>query len=485
MQLNKFFLRILLIYGACLFLFVVPGFAKEGYNIKVKVKGFADTTCYLAYYYGSRILVSDTFNIDSKGVVQFKGNEKLPGGIYLAVFPGSKYFEMLVNTDNQEFALETDSADFVNNMKVTGSPDNKLFNDYQRYLGKKQKVIAELKKQKDTTQNEDSIALIDESIGAVEKDIKAYRETITKENPNSFLAAIIQAMWEPEIPEIPKNEKGDPADPQFAYKYFKSHYWDKYNFADGRLVRTPIFNNKITYYLDNLTLKLPDSINVSADFIIERAKANPDAFRFALSQMTYNYETSKIMGMDAVFVHLAQKYYLTGFATWMDSTNMSKMTERVNRLKYNLVGLKAPELLMPDLDNNNVSLHGLKSEYVVMVFWDYNCGHCKKEMPDIVALHEKYKDKGVTILGICTRVELDEIKKFVAEYKLPWNNLWDPYNRTKFRDLYDIYSTPTIYVLDKDKKIIAKRLDPKQVDEMLDNLINKKQAPAMKVGDDR
>lgn len=474
-NLNKFLSSLLLL--SVLLLANLSGNAKDAYSIKVKVTGFADTTCYLAYYYGSKILVSDTFTVDAKGWAHFKGNEKLPGGIYLAVYPGSKYFELLIGNDNQEFTIETDTTDFVNNMKITGSPDNKLFNEYQRFLSSKSKTLNQYKNQKNTTENEDSISIYDQLMAGIEKEIKEYRQNIVKTQPNSFLASIIRAMMEPEVPDAPKDAQGNPTDPHFAYKYFKAHFWDTYDFADGRLVRTPIFNNKINYYLDNLTPKIPDSINVSADYIIEKARANKDAFRFALSNITYNYETSKIMGMDAVFVHLAQKYYLKGDAAWMDSTNLAKMTDRVNKLKHNLLGLKAPEMKIFDIDNRPFSLYNnVNAPYTLLAFWDYNCGHCKKEMPELVALHEKMKNKGLTIIGVCTRVEIDEIKKFAEEYKLPWTNLWDPYNQSKFRDLYDIYSTPTLYLLDKDKKIIAKRIAPQQVEEII-NSINSQSAP--------
>lgn len=457
----------------------------DGFNIKVKVKGFADTSCYLAYYYGSKILVSDTFKVDSKGTVVFKGEEKLPGGIYLAVYPGSKYFEFLVNTDQQNFSLETDTLDFIGNMKVNGSPDNSLFNEYQRFLTSRQKNLTALKSLKDKTENEDSIGILDNRMREIEKEIKEYRENITISYPSSFLAAIINSMWEPEVPETPKDEKGNPIDPQFPYKYFKAHFWDKFDFSDERLVRTPLFQNKINFYIENLTVKHPDSINVSADFIIDKAKANKNLFRYALSQIAYTYETSKIMGMDAVFVHLAQKYYLKGDAFWMDSTNMAKMNERVAKLKYNLLGLTAPELKMPDLNNNPFSLHAVKSDFTLLVFWDYNCGHCKKEMPELIKLNDHLKEKGLTTIGICTRVEIDEIKKFAEEYHLPWLNVYDPYNRTRFREMYDIYSTPTLYLLDKDKKIIAKRISPQQIEELINNLSGGKQNVPMKQDDDQ
>jgi len=50
--------------------------------------------------------------------------------------------------------------------------------------------------------------------------------------------------------------------------------------------------------------------------------------------------------------------------------------------------------------------------------------------------------------------------KAIQEYKIQeWTNVWDPTYNSNFRKLYDVTTTPIIYILDKNKKIIAKRLD--------------------------
>ncbi len=449
--------------------------AKEGYQIKLKVAGMQDTACYLAYHYGHKIFIQDTFQFDKKGNVVFKGEEALPGGIYLAVIPGKKYFEFLVNPDEQHFSLDTDTTDYIKNMKVKGSEENKLFMNYQQFMIPKQRAVAEARKLQDTTESEDSLLMLDEKIETLNAEMNDYRLALSDKHPKSFIATIINTMQEPQVDtkDLPKDETGK-TEPQAQFKYIKTHFWDNVDFTDKRLVRTPLIYNKISKYLEQLTVRHPDSINVSADVIIEKARANEDAFKYAVAYITNTYETSKIMGMDAVFVHMAQKYYLTGEAFWVDSVVLGKVKDRVDRLKHNLIGKKAPNLVMEDLQGKKHTLYDLDTDYCLVLFWDYNCGHCKKQMPDYIELYDKFKDKNIEVFAICTRIEKDKFAAYVDEAKLPWINVYDPYNRTRFREYYDIHSTPTAFLLDKDKTILAKRLGPKQISNLLENLTEEK-----------
>ena len=302
-----------------------------------------------------------------------------------------------------------------------------------------------------------------------------YRLEIIAQHPESFVATILKAMQEPEAPESPRDEDGKEIDPLFRYKYVKKHFWDNIDFADERLLHTPIIHNKLQRYLDKLTTKTADSINVACDLVIEKARVNEKAFRYVVASLTNKYETSKIMGMDAIFVHLAKNYYLTGDAYWVDSTSMVKVKERVLRLQYNLIGKTAKNITLLDTDGNKHALYDLDNEYVVMLFWDYNCGHCKKQMPGYIDFYNKYKAKDVGFYSVCTRIEKDKIIKYQEEKKLPFPTLYDPENTSYFRAYYDVSSTPMSFLLDKDKKILAKKLGSKQLGEVLERFMKAKE----------
>ncbi len=450
---------------------------QDGYNIKITVKGLKEgSTCILANYYGDKQYIKDSAIVGPKGELIFKGNEKYPEGIYLLFPPSKKYFDFVMDAE-QNFSLETDTTDLIKNMKVKGSEENKFFYDYQTFMSGKQKQIEPLQVlYRKTKNNKDSSKLLQDKISAIDKEVKDYKLNFIKSNPKSFVSKLFKAMEEPEIPEAPILANGV-KDSTFAYRYYKAHFFDNLDFSDERLLRTPIFHNKIKQYMDKLTPQTPDSINISTDYLISKAQANKEVFKYVVYWLTYTYESSNIMGMDAVFVHMVEKYYVTKQAYWVDSTQLYKITNRAYTLKPLLLGKNAPAIVMQDSTGKNISLYDVKSKYTILIFWDHGCGHCKKEVPKLAELyHKSLKSKGVQVYAIETEDKPDDWKKFIIENKLDWINVHQPdqYQRAVTKKIYDIYSTPVIYLLDEKKIIKAKRIDAEQLENFIDMLDKEK-----------
>ena len=154
---------------------------------------------------------------------------------------------------------------------------------------------------------------------------------------------------------------------------------------------------------------------------------------------------------------------------------MAKITEKVRVTRPNLIGNLAPELRLPDSEGMYYSLHQMNSKYTILLFWEPNCSHCKKTVPQLYKdLYLLFKDKGVDIYAVCTQNKKDDWMKAISEYKInDWTNVWDPSVTSNFRSLYDIYSTPVIYILDSTKHIIAKRLDVESAVKFLNHLMGK------------
>jgi thiol-disulfide isomerase/thioredoxin len=456
-----------------LFPFFLFAKGEKGYDIKVRIGGLKDTVAYLGHHFGDKQYVRDTARIDKDGWVEFKGDTSLIGGIYLIVLPSKTYFEILVNRTEQKFIIETDTTDFIGKMKVKGSPDNEMFNSYQRFIGDRTKQSQALKARLDANkENKDSTKIIKEQMSALDKEVKEFRFGIMREHPDAMLSMIFKTMQEPEVPDYPRDEKGNVLDSAFQYKYYKSHFWDYVNFADERMLRTPIFYAKIKSYTQQLTPQTPDSIIASVDTIITKARANKEVFKYCVSTLANHYETSNIMGFDKVFVHIAEKYYLTKEAFWADSTTQAKITERVEKIKPNILGTPAHDLTMPDTSFKMHRLYDVKAKYTVLAFWDPTCGHCKKEIPALSQYRDSVRAAGLSfeVFSVGIESDIEEWKKFIRENKLKWVNVSDLYNNTNFRNYYDIYSTPVIYLLDENKKILAKRLDTEKVRDFIQHL---------------
>lgn len=443
---------------------------QTGCNIKIVSKGLKEgSMCLLACYYGDKNYIKDSAKANAKGEVIFTATEKYDQGIYLFVPPSKKYFDFVMDAE-QNFTLETDTLDYIKHMKVKGSEENKYFYEYQSFMGVKQKQIEPLrdlyKKVKD---NKDSAKIVGDQIAAIDKEVMDYKNNFIKAHPTTFVSKIFRAMEEPIVPEAPILANGR-KDSTFGYRYYKSHFFDNIDFSDDRLLRTPIFHNKIKQYLDKLTPQTPDSINISTDLIIEKGRANEEVFKYLVNWITYTYESSKIMGMDAVFVHLVNRYHSKKQTPWIDSTQLYKVINRAYILEPLLIGKKAPAVVMQDTTGKEVALYGVKARYTVLLFWDENCGHCKKEMPKIVELYKKLKSKDVQIFAYETEDSPKLWKKFIKDNNLQFINGYQPdqYKRAVTKKIYDIYSTPVIYLLDENKIIKAKRIDAEQLGNLIE-----------------
>ena len=451
-------------------------FAGGGYELKLTIKGIKDQHVQLAYYFGDKQYIRDSALVDATGKVTFKGEETLPAGVYMAVMPSRKYFEMIIDKE-QKFTMETDTLDLIGSMKVKGSKDNELFYEYLNWISVRGKQMDKLRKDLEAAKGDEAKSkTIRDEQAALDKTVKDYKSNFVIAHPDVLLSKIFDATWEPEIPENPTLPNGR-KDSTFAYRYFKAHYFDKFDLRDDRLLRSPVFGNKIKQYVEKLTPQMPDSINAMAAKLIGMTDEKGETFKYLVYWITNTYEKSEIMGMDAVFVFMAENYYLNGKAYWVEEAQMQKIRERVAALKPCLLGVTANNMKLLKSDFHPIALHDIKKTYTLVYFWDPSCGHCQKVTPKLLEFYHKHKvDLDLEVMGVYIEADTTEWFKYIKEKELDWLNTADLLGTAQFRKYYDIYSTPVLYVLDRNKKIIAKRIDVEKLEDFLKNYerMNKK-----------
>ncbi|MFC2138124.1 redoxin domain-containing protein, partial [Bacteroidota bacterium] len=312
---------------------------------------------------------------------------------------------------------------------------------------------------------------IQEEMEALNEVVMGEMDRVIIENKDNFLSKLLTASKDVEIPEAPKDENGNIIDSLFQYKYYKAHFFDNIDFSDNRLLRTPFVETKLKQYFTALP-QIPDSLLPLIDNILLKAQADSTVFQFTLSFLFNHFLKSNIMGMDKVYVHIGEKYYLSGLAPWADSSFISKLSDRVGKIKPNLIGNTCPDLRLVTVNNQWLKLHDVKAKFTILLFWEPSCGHCKKAIPKLYETYKKYKENGVAVFAVYTQFKKEEWTEFLEEKSLDWINVYDPYNISNFRDLYDIYSTPVIYLLDEDKKIVAKRLGAEDIEDFLSREFN-------------
>ncbi|MCU0468368.1 MAG: DUF4369 domain-containing protein [Arcicella sp.] len=447
---------------------------KEGFSIKGKVKGIKDTTVFLAHYFGyNQQVIKDTAKVDAQGSFHFKGDKTLPEGLYLVSLPKNKYLDLIIG--NQEFSFETDTANLIGKMKVMGSKENEIFFKFQQDMSVKFDEMRALELERKMNNS----LLTTGKIKKLQADITQFQKDWLKSTSGTFVNTLIKASQDPEIPPFgkPLVTKADTtAFYQYQFQYYKEHYWDNIDLTDDRLIRTPFLQKKLERYFDELTVQASDSINKESDFVLSKAKGR-DVRRYVIYKIASTYESPKVLGTDGAFVHMAEKYYV-GEPTLWDTSTVRKMKERVAVLKPLLVGKTFPDMYLTDTLGKEITIPTLVADYTVLFIYDPECGHCRESAPKLAKIYQGLKPKNVKVIAASIDRTPAKWKKFIQEFKLqelihgidihknPQTGKEEYY--TDFKNSFDVYATPVVYVLDRDKKIIAKRLPVEQLEDFID-----------------
>jgi thiol-disulfide isomerase/thioredoxin len=441
------------------------GFGGDKYKIKINIKNYQDTSLLLTSYYGNQVILVDTSFTSKPGIFAFEGSEPLPQGIYMAVSNKKiKLFEFIVGED-QHFTLTTDTLDYSMNIFVEGSEENSIFFDYMHF---NQKLYFEnLDLQERLSQSEKGskkFLKIQRQIDSVNQLAGDYKLKIIDQHQQLLVSALFNAMREVQFPDSIINSTDSTA----TYRYYKSHYWDYLNLSDSRLLRTPLLGKKVDAYFNQLVVRHPDSVIAAVDLVINKARPSNEVISWLVWHFTSEYQNPEYMGFDVVFIHLVDEYFAKEEIENLTPSVLENLQDRADKMRPLLLGEEAPNLILIDTTGNYQSFFSLENEYVLLYFWDYDCGICKKES-EVLKKFYKDTDLDVEIYAVNVNGDLDKWKSSVIEKELKWVNVNGTRSVTQnFHDLYDTYGTPAIFILDKDRKIIAKKIGAEQVEGFLE-----------------
>lgn len=462
----------------------------QGYRIEIQLKGLSGDTVILGEYFTTRMVPKDTIVVDQKGQGVFEGETPFVGGLYLVYYNPHYYFDMLLG-DDQEFLLTADTSDLAGTVKFTGSPDNQIFLDYKNFLQSKREELQQNQSQLAEAGTASDTARIREKQEEINGEMEAYMDLINEQHASLFVSDFIGATREPLAPEnLLTGEKRH--DDSIRYFYYREHYFDRFDPFNVRLLHTPLYENKIKNYLSRAVVQHPDSLIAASDFLLEGSKVNEDLYRYMLITLFNHFAESKFMGMDVVYFHIAENYYIPD-ANWSSEEFISKLKDNLEKNKPTLIGQKAPNLILRQVPGehfemaaqdttikkdphigHDFSLYDAEAPFTILYFWEADCGHCKKSTPALYEVYSRLKEKGVEVIAVhaINTIEGKEMwVDFVNEHHMyDWINSWSPYSND-FRILYNLQSYPQLFVLDQNKKIVAKRITPEQAERIINNLI--------------
>ncbi|MFK8039051.1 MAG: thioredoxin-like domain-containing protein [Crocinitomicaceae bacterium] len=485
MSLKPFLLSLLILIGSA------HSFAQE---LKFKVVGLKDTTVHLVKYAGKGMYYSDTAQ-SVNGVVKFDGKKQLEG-VYALFLPGQRYFDFIYDLKPVEIEV-SDIKDLVGSLKVKKSKTNIAFYEYINFMTTEKTKAAGLNTELKSADEERKTAIKAELV-SINENVVEFQKKLVEDHKTEFLGDLINMSIDVKLPSAPKDKNGVITDSSFVYQYYINHFWDNTNLQNDAILRTPLFHKKLETYLSKEVLvQVPDTISLYADKLISKTHDTSYLFQYIVAHITSKAEQSQMMGMENVFVHMIDKYYgATPTRTpWMSEENLKKVIDRSAEIRPTMIGATAPRLCLPDSTEKNwVDLYKIDAEYKIVYFWEPTCGHCKKSTPKLQTLYDKkFKERNIEIyaVGKAMASDFELWKKFISDNGLTFTNVGmtksvyeeaqenayfiiKDHNTTleslNYTKTYDVASTPRIFVLDKDNKILFKRISIAQLEQILDNL---------------
>lgn len=464
---TQIYSNLMKVVSTLLFIFLFAFNSDAQYEIKGKIKGLSKSEVYLAHYFGyNQQVIKDTVVANEVGEFEFKGSEVLPKGLYLISFLKSKYIDVVIEDPHFSFSLDT--TDILKSINFVNSAENTAFYAFQRRMND---LYAQI--------NQPTLSL--SSRKNLQLEVQQFQQQWKKANASLFVSKLIESSFDPEIPVYSGSlkSKADTTKMQvYQYQYYKKHYFDGMDLGDERMVRTPFLQRKLERFFKDLVVQDPDSISRESDMILSKAK-NPEVRRYIIYKIASTYENNPILGTEGAFVHLAEKYYIGEPALW-DTSTVRRMKERITIIKPLLVGKPFPKMYLTDVGGKEINMSSLPFKYTVVFIYDPECSHCRIETPKLVALKDYFKAKNVGV--VASSIVRDKVawKKFITEFNAgSWLNGIDIHVNSKtgkeefytdFRKTFDVYSTPVVYVLDEQKRIVGKRIPVENLKDFIQYL---------------
>lgn len=429
------------------------------FNIQASAPFAKGSTVYLARYWKSNPYSIDSTTVSPEGKFSFSKAEPLEPGQYLLLIKPDQKIELLI--DKQQSDIKIDLNENLINSTISGNDDTKLYwnyiKEYTPYASQIQKLYNILENEKSSDQEraeakKQYAQLLDKIDQLLNKHIKAQKGT--------WFASFIKAAYEINPPHLFPEEQQQQIE---NGQYLRKHFFDNIDFEDKRLWNTEFFSRQMDYFLYNIVSQHPDSIAQATSELVAKSQNNNEAFEQMFSNLFNSAATSPMMGMENVWARLAEDYIFDKDISWIDSTLHSSLLAEYALIEQNRLGMIAQDLLLRTIDGDSIHTSEVEADFTLLYFYSTTCSHCDHEMEELRKnFFPKYTDRGLKVITVNTGTDIEAWKKFMTKHEMEgegWYNLFDPSFSSQYWLKFDVSATPSLYFLDKDKRILAKKID--------------------------
>jgi thiol-disulfide isomerase/thioredoxin len=431
----------------------------QSYKINGTITGLENENIYLMKLMGEKRSIVDTAQTDNTGAFLFNLQEATEPGMYIVIKGPGKAVELVYNKENIQFIAS--GFDNDDGIQIISSVENLI---YYNYMGIKGMNLYKLDVLKTFLNN---YPPNDEFYSEA---IKQYNSL--KDELNNRVDQLIANNQLTLVSRYIAYDRPIIADPQLSIveqnKYEKLHFFDNVDFNDTMLIRSTFLTSKVVGYLSlfqndaSSQEELEDFMLMGVDTVLNHASINQKVYEFLADFLIKGFES---IGFEKGLLHIANISVLNQFCENTDrKLKLENKIELINKLA---LGKIAPDFSTEDIDGNKVVLSDITADKTILIFWASWCPHCDEIMPIIKSF---YGDKSkLEVIAISIDESEEELRKRLNEFGYDWINIAElkGWNGDIIEE-YGIAATPSVFILDKDKRIVGKPLGKSEVREFLE-----------------
>ncbi|OIP00648.1 MAG: hypothetical protein AUJ98_07365 [Bacteroidetes bacterium CG2_30_33_31] len=440
--------------------------AQTSHFLYYKLNGCASKKAILYNVRGESSVGIDTAYLQQSGGFAFSNIEKYPAGMYVVSFNDSVYTEVILN--DEDIVLEANIENILMTMEVRKSVENQILFGYWQYaimikdsVNKYNLTRQKILQATYGNENKQSLKLY-EDINRLNDKLYDFIDEEKKLHPESFAPKLLLSY---QIPSYRRYLAGNGNLPYDSEKeYYWNHFLDNVDFSDPRLLNSKVVYVTISDFITNFggpaTTK---NYNNIISKVMALANSNEEVYQYCLNLFIKNFDNTI---WEDVFVYLIDNYYTNSF-----NLNESIRKYYVNKstiIKNLKPGKKAPSIILPDSAGNLVDLYNIKAKAKMIIFYSSDCPHCEEAMPDLKKIYNDYKNSGLEVIGVAIDDEASMWKNNIIKDSLTWISVSDLKGMSSpIVNSYNIWMTPTIYILDKKDIIMSKPKGPAEIQAAL------------------
>jgi len=445
-----------------IFLIVLTiGCVLHAQSMELIIKGANAESVKLYSLQGEKTFFVDSIKSSAKDQFNYSFNlTKHHSGIYrLIINKGNPSLQGRAETswldflfDNEEINIKTTANNIFDSLVVNRSESNKLFYSFIK-LNKAYKTKTELLQLvlARYPKDDDYYKTTEQKVKQLQNEYAEFVNDISQKKPQSFIAQYIRSS------QLPVVDMTLPVDKQLVF--LKSHALDNVNFNDPELIYSDAFTNKsieyLTYYRNPQLPKelLEKEFMIAVDTILNKAKVHQLVYQHITE---YLIDGFKKFGFDKIIDYIVQNYVIKDDLC-LDEKTENSIQRRLDQSKKLPIGAIAPNIILTDADGKEINLSKLNNEKTLVVFYASWCRHCNELIPKLNELYKEQNTKSLEVFAISVDTTKSDWINFIKKNNLNWINVfaengWD----SKAASDYHLYATPSMFLLDKEKKIIAK-----------------------------